>query len=68
MFKAMQAPRNLVVYAGSRHSVGNVPSTALGPSPGVLVADWMLKRFAGEPFPSERWFVDATGRINKTAL
>jgi dienelactone hydrolase len=68
MFKAMQAPRNLVVYAGSRHSVGNVPSTSLGPSPSALAADWMLKRFAGETFPSERWFIDATGRINKTAL
>src|SRR5258708_6301751 len=68
MFKAMQGPRNLVVYADSRHAVGGVPSTNLGPSPSVLAADWMTKRFAGEPLQSERWFVDAAGRINKTAF
>jgi hypothetical protein len=25
-------------------------------------------RLAGEPMASERWFVDAGGRVNKTAL
>ena len=68
MLRAMTAPRNLVVYADSRHSVGNVPSTTLGPSPSSLVADWMMKRFAGQALASERWFVDATGRIAKTPL
>ena len=68
MFKAMSAPRLLVVYQDSRHSVGGVPAANLGPFPPVLVADWMAKRLAGEPLTSERWFVDATGRVNKTAL
>lgn len=64
----MTAPRQLVVYADSRHSVGGVPSTVLGPSPGGYLADWVAARFAGKPFASERWFVDATGRVTKTAL
>jgi len=68
MFKTMSAPRLLVVYQDSRHSVGGVPAANLGPFPPVLVADWMAKRLAGEPLVSERWFVDATGRVNKTAL
>jgi hypothetical protein len=34
----------------------------------TLVADWMAARLAGEPMTSERWFVDAGGRVNKTAL
>jgi len=68
MFKTMTAPRLLVVYQDSRHSVGGVPAASLGPFPPVLVADWMAKRLAGEPLQSERWYVDATGRINKTAL
>jgi len=33
-----------------------------------MVADWIGARFAGEPFASERWFVESTGRITKTPL
>jgi dienelactone hydrolase len=68
LVKAMSAPRQLVVYQDSRHSVGGVPAANLGPTPAVLVADWMAARLAGKPFANERWFVDATGRIAKTAL
>ncbi|MBO0753823.1 MAG: prolyl oligopeptidase family serine peptidase, partial [Bradyrhizobiaceae bacterium] len=68
MFRAMQAPRNLVVYQDSRHSVGGVPAATLGPSPPVLLADFVADRFAGKPLVSERWYVEATGRITKTPL
>jgi dienelactone hydrolase len=68
MFKAMQAPRNLVVYQDSRHSVGGVPAANLGPNPAILMADFMAARFAGAPLTSERWYVDATGRVTKTPL
>ena len=32
----------------------------------ILVADWMADRLAGKPFASERWYVTASGQINKT--
>jgi len=66
LFQALQGPKRLVVYQDSRHSTGGVPSTNLGPSVPALAADWIAARFRGEPFPSERWFVDATGRVAKT--
>jgi len=59
----LQCPRRLVVYQDSRHSVGNVPATNLGPTPAVMVADWMHARLAGKPFTSEHWFVEASGRV-----
>lgn len=65
MFGVMKAPRQLVVYQDSRHSVGKVPSANLGPFPQTLMADWMLARLNGKPFDSERWFVEASGRIKK---
>jgi hypothetical protein len=68
MITRMKAPRNLIIYAESRHSVGNVPSANLGPFPPSLMADWMRASLDGKPFTSERWFVDATGRVNKTQL
>ena len=68
MMKTMTAPRQLVVYADSRHSVGGVPAANLGPFPPGLQADWIAARLGGKPFPSERWFVEGTGRIATTAL
>jgi len=68
LLATLQCPKQLVVYQDSRHSVGNVPSANLGPAPAVLVADWMNARLAGKPFASERWFVEASGRIVKTPM
>lgn len=68
MIRTMSGPRQLVVYAGSRHSVGGVPAANLGPFPPVLVADWLLARLDGKPVTSERWFVEPTGRIAKQPL
>ncbi len=67
LLRTLNCPKQLVVYQDSRHSVGNVPSTHLGPHPQTLVADWMLARLNDKAFASERWFVEASGRIAKTA-
>jgi hypothetical protein len=32
------------------------------------MADWMAATLAGKPFPSEQWYVEASGRIVKTPL
>lgn len=63
LLTTLKCPKRLVVYQDSRHSVGNVPAASLGPTPAVLVADWMNARLAGKPFTSERWFVEASGRV-----
>ena len=67
MLAAMSAPRNLVIYAESRHSVGGVASTNLGPFPPTLVADWLRARLDGKKVDSERRYVDATGHVTRTA-
>jgi len=63
LLNVLNCPKRLVVYQDCRHSVGNVPSTHLGPTPAVLVADWMQARLAGKPFASERWFVESSGKV-----
>ncbi|RAI42218.1 alpha/beta hydrolase family protein [Rhodoplanes roseus] len=68
LLAALGGPKRFVVYQESRHSVGNVAATNLGPFPTTMIADWMLDRFAGKPMPSERWFVRSTGLIEKTAM
>ena len=66
LLATLQCPKQLVVYQDSRHSVGNVPAASLGPTPAVLVADWMNARLAGKPLASERWFVEASGKVQTT--
>jgi dipeptidyl aminopeptidase/acylaminoacyl peptidase len=64
----LPGPKRLVVYQDCRHSVGNVPATHLGPTPQVLIADWMHARLMGKAFESERWFVQSSGSIVKTPI
>jgi dienelactone hydrolase len=66
MFAAMSAPRQLIVYQESKHSVGFVPSANLGPNPYITMADWMRDRLDGKPLTSARWYVDNTGKVHKT--
>jgi dipeptidyl aminopeptidase/acylaminoacyl peptidase len=68
LMKALQGPKRLVVYQDSRHSVGNVPAANVGPFPPILMADWMAATLNGTTFSSEKWYVEASGRIVKTAL
>ena len=68
LMRALAGPKRLVVYQDSRHSVGNVPAANLGPFPPILMADWMAATLDGKPFPSERWYVEASGRIVTTPL
>jgi dienelactone hydrolase len=68
MLKTMTNPRRLAVYQDARHAIGACPSVNLGPHPPTLVADWMVARFAGKPMPSERWYVDNSGTVTRTAM
>jgi len=68
LLQAIKGPKRFVVYQDARHATAGVPSTNLGPYLPALVADWLGARFKGESFPSERWFVDATGRVSKTPI
>jgi dipeptidyl aminopeptidase/acylaminoacyl peptidase len=66
--KTLPGPKRLVIYQDSRHTVSGVPSVNLGPTPNVLMSEWMTARLNGKPFPSERWFVNASGEVDKTSL
>jgi len=68
LLAALTVPRLLVVYQDARHSLGASPSTTLGPSPRTLMADWMVARLAGQAMESERWNVEASGRIARSPL
>lgn len=68
LLASLPGPKQLVIYQGSRHSVGGGPAAVNGPHPASLSADWLAARFAGEPLASERWFVETTGKVVRTTL
>lgn len=66
--KALAGPKQLMIYADSRHGVGGVPSTYNGPDPRTYQAEWIMARLSGKPFASERWFVEPSGKVEKSPL
>ncbi len=66
--KALGGPKQLVIYADGRHGIAGVPAASNGPDPRDYQAKWIQARLAGKPFASEYWFVEPSGRIDKTAL
>ena len=65
---ALSGPKQLVIYQGSRHGVGGVPSTVNGPPPRTYQTEWIIARLAGKPLDNARWVVEASGKVDKTAL
>src|SRR5262249_55514887 len=66
--KALGGPKQLVIYADARHSIGGVPSASNGPDPRAYQAKWIQARLAANPLPREYWFAGRRGRIENPAL
>ena len=66
LMDTLKCPKQLAIYQDAPHGISGVPAANLGPEPSGFIADWMQARLEGKPFTSERWFVEASGRIVKT--
>jgi dienelactone hydrolase len=65
---ALGGPKQVMIYQDARHGIGGVPSAVNGPEPRTYQAEWIMARLAGKPFASERWFIEPSGKVDKTAL
>jgi len=66
--KALGGAKQLLVYEGGNHSIALTTATQNGPEPRAYQAEWLAARLEGQPFASERWFIEASGNVVKTAL
>ena len=48
--KSLGGPKQLMIYADARHSIGGAPSAANGPDTRSYQAKWLQARLAGKPF------------------
>ena len=65
--KALGGPKQLIVYQDSRHSLGGT-AVANGPEPRIYQQEWVTRRLKALPMASERWFVENSGRVQKTPI
>jgi pimeloyl-ACP methyl ester carboxylesterase len=61
LFERIAAPKRLLVYEGAGHGIRDGAAAENGEEKGVVIADWLKARLAGEPFRSEKVWIDATG-------
>lgn len=66
--KALGGPKQLLIYEGGNHSIALTTATKYGPEPRRYQAEWIAARLDGEPFSSERWFIESNGNVVKTAM
>ena len=66
--KALGGPKQLIIYADARHSIGGTPSAINGPDARSYQAKWLQARLAGKPFTTEYWFVEPSGKIDKRPI
>lgn len=62
LFERIQAPREILVYEGANHGLGEATSVAFGDNPRVYQADWLADRIAGRPAESRQSWIDSQGR------
>ncbi len=62
LFELIKAPKRLVIWEGANHGIADTPSVTNGEEKNAMMADWFLDRLAGKPMPSERVFIESSGK------
>ncbi len=68
LLKAISAPKQLLIYEGADHGIGDSSSAALGPNPATYMADWLKNCLDGKPVESRHTFVDMAGQTKVTSF
>ena len=68
LLETISTPKQLLVYEGADHGVGNASSAALGPSNLTFLAEWLKDRLDGKPMQSKHTKVDAGGQVHESSF
>jgi fermentation-respiration switch protein FrsA (DUF1100 family) len=68
LLETIPSPKQLLLYEGADHGLGNASSAALGPNPVTFVADWIRDRMDGRPVQTMHMKVDATGQVHESSF
>ena len=68
LFDLIAAPKEIMVYQGANHALGEATSIAFGDNPRVYQADWIADRIADCPMNSVKTWIDSQGRRTETPV
>lgn len=68
LFEAISAPKQMLLYEGADHGVGNAASVTLGPSSLTFIAEWLRDRLDSKPMPTKHMKVDAIGQLHESTF
>lgn len=68
LLDTISAPKQMLVYEGADHGIGNATSAVLGPSNLTFVAEWLSDRLDGKSVPTKHMKVDAVGQVHESTF
>jgi dienelactone hydrolase len=68
LLDTISAPKQMLLYEGADHGVGNASSVALGPSSLTFIAEWLNDRLDGKPMATKHMKVDAIGHVHESTF
>jgi dienelactone hydrolase len=68
LLETISAPKQMLLYEGADHGVGNASSAALGPSSLTFIAEWLKDRLDNAPMPTKHMKVDAIGQVHESTF
>jgi len=68
LLDSISAPKQMLLYEGADHGIGNATSAILGPSNLTFVAEWLSDRLDGKAMPTKHMKVDAVGQVHESTF
>jgi dienelactone hydrolase len=68
LLETISAPKQMLLYEGADHGVGNASSVALGPSSATFIAEWLKDRLDSKPLSTKHMRVDAGGQVHESTF
>ncbi len=68
LLDTVSAPKQLLLYEGADHGVGNSSAVALGPGTATFIAEWLKDRLDGKPMQTKHLKVDGAGQVHESTF
>lgn len=68
LLESISTPKQLLIYEGADHGMGDSSSAELGPNPATYMADWLKSRLDGKPMESKHIWIDMAGQAQESSF
>ncbi len=68
LLESISTPKQLLIYEGADHGMGDSSSADLGPNPATFMADWLKSCLDGKPMESKHIWIDMAGQAQESSF